>query len=511
MEFYFDFTAIDAFLADGPFLAMWRIFIAGGWVPVLLAMLYIGWQGWIAYRQEKYMAKWSFVMLAIDIPKENEQAVKAVENIFVALAGTRSGGDFIDKYWTGKVQESFSFEIASLEGYIQFYVRTVTHFRDVVEAAVYAQYPNADIREVPDYTQEAPDNFPSDEYDMWGSDIVLTNKEAYPIRTYFFFEDQLKGEFKDPMANFLESLSRLGPGEQFWVQIIVLPIDSSWKERANGVVQKLIGAKASSKKRIIDHVLDAPLGVLEYAGDQVFSRERVAGSGDVVKDPNKLMYLTPGDRGVLEAIQKKMAKIGYATKIRVVYLAKKEVYNAAKAVSGFFGAINQFTTLDMNGFRPHATFRTNKYRLFQKRRLVSMQKRVMSAYKARGTSGGGDPYVLCVEELATIYHFPEMTVKAQGVRKMEAKRGEAPFSLPTQNILQEVIPVPEVSEAEEKDASEVAPPLEEIIIDPDTIASDEQDVHFSPVQNDRSSSHASEEDIPDATGTKPEPPGNLPL
>ena len=445
MQFYIDYSILDSYFAQGPFVAMWRIFLLGGWIPLLLFFLYIIWLAWVLNRQNKFVAKWNFVVLAIDIPKLNEQALKAVESVFVALAGTRSGGDFIDKYWNGKVQESFSWEIASIEGYTQFYVRTVTHFRDVVEAAVYAQYPNADIREVPDYTENTPDNFPNEEYDVWSSDIVLTADQAYPIKTYFNFEDQLSGELKDPISNLLEGLSRLGKGEQFWIQIILTPTDDSWKKSSEKVFKKMIGANVAGSKRIIDYVLDFPTSLLEKIGDQVYGREGSVGGGGEAKEPNKIQYLTPGEKVVLEGIQKKMSRVGFFVKIRVVYLAKKEVYNGAKAVSGFFGAFSQYNSLDMNGFRPHKTYRTVKYRIFGKRRLAALQRALMRSYKSRSSSGGGNPYLLNVEELATIYHFPVLQVKAQGLSKMEATRAEAPFSLPTEFTSSDesnVVPLP---------------------------------------------------------------------
>lgn len=435
MNFYIDYAYLETFLGGNFFETLWNIFIRGGWIP----FLFFAWQafifGWKQSRQNKFKAKWVFVMLAIDIPKANLQGPKAVESIFVALAGTRSGTDFLDKYWFGKVQEFFSWEIVSTEGYIQFFVRTPKHFRDVVEAAIYAQYPDANIRETVDYTEGAPDQFPSEEYEMWGSDIIPINNTAYPIKTYPFFEDQLSGELKDPMASVLEVMSRLGPGEQLWFQLILQPVGPDWKEAADKVVKKIIGVKAPVKKTSLDKLLDLPLQLIEQTGDVIFAREATAGKPAAPASPSNVPFLSPGEKNVLEAIQKKMSKVGYACKLRVVYLAKKEVYQPAKAVSGFLGAFSQFSSLDLNGFRPHATFRTIKFRVFVKRRLTAGQRKVMRAYKTRALEGGGAPYILNVEELATVYHFPVSTEtsKTHSVKKIDAKRAEAPFSLPIES------------------------------------------------------------------------------
>ncbi len=123
-------------IAQGPLILAWYIFINGGWLFFLLFFIYGLYLGWINGRKNQFAKKWQHVLLAIDIPRNNEQTPKAVESIFIALAGAQSNPNYKDRYWTGKVQESFSFEIVSLEGYIQFLVRTPAHFRDLIEAAV---------------------------------------------------------------------------------------------------------------------------------------------------------------------------------------------------------------------------------------------------------------------------------------------------------------------------------------------------------------------------------------
>ncbi len=422
---------IDRIFIQGPLIAIWQLFLKGGWIFVLILFLSLAKFLWLNWRVSKYKSKWAFVVLAIDIPRNNEQSTKAVENVFVALAGTRSGGDFIDKWWIGKVQESFSWEICSLEGYIQFFVRTPAHFRDVIEASIFAQYPDANIREVPDYTENAPDVFPNEEYDMWGSDIVLDKSIAFPLRTYPFFEDSLSQELKDPMASFLESLSRLGPGEYFWMQMILIPTDDKWKTEGEKEVNKFAGKKSPPKYTWLNAILSFPIQLLVYAGDTIFGREAALPKRPDAPQGNPMLLLTPGQRLTLEAIEHKMSKIGYKTKIRIVYLARKEVYNGPRGVAGPLGGLQQFTDLGLNGLKPHATYRTIKKRLFKKYQLADKQTKLMQSYKRRNPLGGGQPYVLNTEEIASVYHFPVMGVKAPAVKKSEAKRAEAPFLLPT--------------------------------------------------------------------------------
>src|SRR3989344_4214570 len=110
----------------------------------------------VSSRQIKYSKKLKWHLLAIDIPKANEQSPKAVEHIFAHLAGGLSSFTKKELYWEGKFLPTFSLEIVSIEGYVQFFIRTQSKYRDLVEAAVYAQYPEAEITEVEDYTTSVP-------------------------------------------------------------------------------------------------------------------------------------------------------------------------------------------------------------------------------------------------------------------------------------------------------------------------------------------------------------------
>jgi len=102
---------------------------------------------WVQSRQIKFNQGIRYVLLAIDVPRMNEQTPQAVEQVFGQLAGAYSGLDQIEKYWVGKTQAVFSFELVSIGGYVQFLVHTPTKYRDLIEAAVYSQYPDAEIVE----------------------------------------------------------------------------------------------------------------------------------------------------------------------------------------------------------------------------------------------------------------------------------------------------------------------------------------------------------------------------
>ncbi|MBI5405344.1 MAG: hypothetical protein HY976_03920, partial [Candidatus Kerfeldbacteria bacterium] len=236
-----------------PFSALWFIFTHGGWLILIPVSFWGAFRLWLGWRQEKYHHAMKYVLLAIDVPRENETSPKAVEQIFSHLSGIQKGGNLKERYIDGYRQPSISLEIVSIEGYVQFLVHTPEKFRDLVEGAFYAQYPNAEISEVEDYAQPFKPVFPNEEFDIWGAELKLTNKQFYPIKTYPLFEHTLSQVFFDPMANILEIFSRLGRGEQIWFQILITPPHSDdWREEGLNLIKKLIGAKVHKKSRAGD-------------------------------------------------------------------------------------------------------------------------------------------------------------------------------------------------------------------------------------------------------------------
>ncbi len=215
---------------------------------MLISFIAMGWEFWILTIRDKYIAKTKFILLAIDVPKEIEPNLKAIEHIYSQFAGIYSNPNFIEKWFKGQVQLYISVELVSIGGYIQFIVRTPEKYRDLVESSFYAQYPEAEITEVEDYTKDAPDKFPNDKYEILGSGIVFAKPSPYPIKTYVAFEHSLSQQLADPMAGLLEIMSKIRQGEQLWIQLVLRPKEKSdWIDEAKRIVNKIIGEKVKTK------------------------------------------------------------------------------------------------------------------------------------------------------------------------------------------------------------------------------------------------------------------------
>lgn len=432
-----------------PAIFAWEFLRAGGWVYALALFLagivVLSGRMFLHRRQKRYLESLNYIMLALDIPKGNEQTPKAVESIFAHLHGIQRGGNWIDVLWKGYLQAPISVELVGLEGEIQFLVRVPAESRDLVEAAIYAQYPDAAITEVADYTNFVPDNFVEEGYDLWGTEMLLYNKQVYPIRTYPFFEHSLTQQFLDPLASLLEILSKLGPTEQVWIQLVLSPASDEWKEEGRDEVKRLLGDVPAPQP----FLGGAPQAFYRDVYQMITASiiEPVPQEKPEKKEKIKYSELTGGQKTVVEAMEIKTAKLGWYTRFRVVYLAKKDYFMKSRGVAGVLGALKQYNTQDLNGFKPDKDTKTGADYWMVKRRVKALQDRILFHYKRRSFyrkflpsrlskwyshTREPKPYILNVEELASIFHFPVMTVKAPQVQKTEARRAEPPTRLPVE-------------------------------------------------------------------------------
>lgn len=406
-----------------------------GFIYVFVIVL-MGYDLWLNAKQVKWFSKIKWVFLAIDIPRDSEQTPKAVEQLFSTLSGAHTPISFKEKM-QGQFQLSFSFEIISIDGYVQFLVRAPDYWRDLVESAVYSQYPDAEITEVNDYTTDIPSKFPNDSYNMWGTEVVPVAPDILPFKTYTEFEDSVSGEFKDPMASIIETMSKIRNGEQVWLQLLVRPTGAEWTKKSAAAAAKIAGKKGPAPKKSLLNRLLSPIWNLIFLsnGEIMFWWTDAAANSskkDQKKDdlPSMMLHLTPGERGTLEAIEHKASKIGFQCKLRLIYLSPHNIYNPGRVISQIFGSIKQFSTNDLNAFKPHAKTKTKIEWFMVKKRLAWRRQNLIRAYKFRSNMAGANHYILNTEELASIWHFPSRDIRTPLLQKTESKKSEPPSTLP---------------------------------------------------------------------------------
>jgi hypothetical protein len=414
----------------------------------------VAWIFWIHYIQQDFISGIDFALLEIVPPRDVLRSPKAME-LFITNAlyhMSNKGGK--EEYWQGAVWFWFSLEIASIEGQVHFYIRTPTRVQGLIETQIYAQYPQSQVKVAEDYTLAVDEISPESAWNGWGCEFGLDKPEAYPIRTYvdFGLDKDPKEEFKvDPISPVIEFFGSLQKGEQMWLQIIVTPSKKTYRTHGKWFATHdwVEQARVEVKKLLKDYTSIKGKGVILGADARV--EVRVPAFLD----------------NTVKAMNLKITKIGFDTGIRVFYAAKKEAFNMsnrrnvrlifrqyakpdsnqlnrinstqADAYSGIFGLSSKkimiLANRMLNEYRERAFFHLPlRHHVFSKHTIVWPLESIISAsvfvtpfflpYFHHKT------FVLNVEELATLWHFPGQILQVPTLERIESKEASPPTNLP---------------------------------------------------------------------------------
>jgi len=387
-------------------------------MPVLLFLLLNAL--FLAYMKVKFISEIKWLVLEIKAPRDVSRSPKAMESVFSGLHGILDKPKTWDKITKGKTQLWYSLEMIGRGGETDFFVRTPEQFRNLVETQFYAHYPNCEIKVLSeDHINVLPPH-PSEEYDVFGAEYILTKEDAYPIRTYVQFEElnpsREPGAIPriDPLAAISELYSSLTPGEYMGVQILVAPTGDEWVKAGQEVVDKLAGKKPKAPKASL-------LSKIVFAIDKWIPGGAAPGEE---KKEEKREQPTPGQYEALKALE---SKLGFECVIRFIYSAPKETFQKAR-VSALGGAFKQFNTYNLNGFKWNMRVATLAKQPFKKRKVRRKKLFILNNFKKRAFVN--KKMILTVEELATIFHFPDIVVRSPLIPRIEAKKGEPPIGLP---------------------------------------------------------------------------------
>lgn len=384
---------------------------------------------WMYHINEAYWASATWSLLEIIPPKNIEKSPKPMESIFAGFSGVEKGFTTYETYVEGMFTDYMSLEMVSDEGAVHFYIRTMKKHRHLLEGNLYAQYPDVEIVEVSDYVDNFPKFIPNSQWTLWGADVATTKKhDAYPIRTYSTYEETITGTMIDPLAGLIEVMGKLGPGQHIWIQWVITPTSPSW----NNTVGKELADKLKGKEKKKENPLEMVLTDISDVFSNIFKylSGPIEFEAEKKKDDLPLdMRLSPVERDVLKAVEGNLGKVQYYVKGRCIYVTKRENYDMSLGVSSIWGALKQFGDDNLNGFKPDSESKTSvHYDFFKKARLGYRQNKLFRRYKNRNRDGVKT--VMSAEELATVFHLPDMNVMAPAMSRVEAKRGGAPSNLP---------------------------------------------------------------------------------
>lgn len=321
------------------------------------------------------------VVLKIAVPVKNDKKPLAAEQFFQALHGALQGKE--------KSKEHFSFEIFANPIGIYFLVVCNQRYKTFIENQIYAQYPEAQIEVVHDYAENGVQKL---DVHRAGTELILGREYFLPIRTFDNFE-------VDPLASITSSISKLEQSTEVWVQVIVRPLDNKWQKAGLKYIEGLKNKKDDEGNKI-------------------------------QPDESK--------KGEFAEIEKKNRKVGFQFKIRILIQGNDSQYTKS-LLEDVEASFKQFQTGQFNSL---VKKKEKKKHLFsfvnagikninkniQGKRLGDVltfpQKYLLRYLDERETD------IINIEELASIFHLPNESVKTPNISWAKSRKLEFPLNLP---------------------------------------------------------------------------------
>ncbi|MGE5297907.1 MAG: hypothetical protein ACM3KM_01970 [Acidobacteriaceae bacterium] len=420
-----------------------------GWLLFLWVGIWVWYKLRIAGAQARYGATLKWIFLEVRIDELNERSPLAMEQIIAALHAIHTGYTWGERF-NGKFVTTVSCEIVSLGGRVSFIFKMVDRYRDLFESAVFAQYPKAEIYEVEDYLKHLPRIYDPEtaEFDFWGTQMNKRKdgtESCYPIKTYPSFEHTQQKTIIDPLAGVLEVMSNIQPYELLVSQMVVKPVDESWKKATEKILEKLRGNPAPKRKKgAMDFMFDLPLQLISGLANIVLPGGGEAAPAKPVREkeeqPSKIQYLSEGQKDVISAVEGQLAKISYEIKLRLFYLAPKDKFNKGLRVPQIIGGYRNFDNPAVNGLKPDLkrTWTDSGFKYFESlekplrdhQKLVRKRK-FLTAFKDRDHYKGSGKTILNTEEVATLFHFPQSpNVRVSQLERVVTVKSAPPSDLP---------------------------------------------------------------------------------
>jgi len=355
------------------------------WLPIVLVLGFLTWRNY--KKVETAAPEVESDLLILEIPKTNDKQELAAEQLFASLHGILR--DKSELKMNNGIQEHLSFEVASVNGQIRFYAWVPKPLRSFVESQIYSQYPTVQIR-------EADEDYVAHEREhsvIHTSEIVLTDNEALPIKTFQNFE-------VDPLAGITGTLAKLETtGEETWIQILVRPIADDWHKQSESWIKSVKAGKSS---------VFSGGGAAFFGGifEALWKPPEESAKADAPKE------LSDRNKTRISEAETKAAKLGYQVKIRLAYLGDDTTI-ARQRMQAIVGTFKQYNSTNLNGFKVSS---------------ASYKSEDLVKYRQRSFGRGG--FILNIEELASVFHLPHTNVETPNIVWASSKTAEPPAKLP---------------------------------------------------------------------------------
>ncbi|MFH1078448.1 MAG: type IV secretion system DNA-binding domain-containing protein [Patescibacteria group bacterium] len=322
-----------------------------------------------------------------------QEKIAVMETIFGTL-GALKGERGIMSWVLGR-SDHFAFEIVVHHDKISFFAAVPGPYRNFIEEQVHAQYPDAEIEDVPDYNIFMPTGI------VMGSYLKLRRENAFPIKTYRKLDS-------DPLNSLTNALSKVTGEDGAAIQFVVRPARPKWRTEGVHI------ARAMQQGKKLSQVKGSIVGAV---GKELKDFASTAKPGE--KKPDEPYKLTPLEEEMVKGLEEKSSKAGLDVNVRIV-VSSSDAAKAQRTMNDILGAYGQHNIYEYGN-----SFTTSKP-TFQS---VIIRHFIFRHFDTRYG------IVLNSEELASLFHMPLPTTETPKIDWLLARRALPPSNLPSEGTI----------------------------------------------------------------------------
>jgi hypothetical protein len=317
-------------------------------------------------------------------------------------------------------------EIGFVDGKIALFARASARAAALVESQIYAQFPDAEIE------HESPDLFDVKEGETaYSCDMTLTSPEFFPIKRHPQFTDLTTRQQIDTIAGITSALVRYPkPGMRGHVEIVLKPVGSHYRHKILHFLPLLNKGLAKHSESYVNllsslhlakgwkKLVAIPPYILLGGFRAWFPSLRGPDisivTGEVTEssshdDDIKSSMRSHEREDAITGAADKVNRLLFRACIRVSVIAPTKYAHEAEAkVEEIASSFRQFTLPESNGFKAER----------------------IRPYKKLSHGVQKHPYVLSAEEVATLWHIPNILMKTPNFDWVLSKKLEPPVDLP---------------------------------------------------------------------------------
>ncbi len=306
-----------------------------------------------------------------------------------------------------------SLELIYSDGQLSFYIVTYRDYASLITQQITSNYPDAEVCIIK--ASQFPDIKPAG-FTLRAASIGKVNDDIFPLKTYKYFED-------DPLSTLTNNFGSLKKTDKAAFQIVVKPRGSSWNKKAKnaaGMVAKGQYKKGSKDSFVWEAIkmLFAPIVWIFDMFTNTPGDGSTAAPGAASGDSYKIF--NQAEQESHKAVGESAGQPGYQASLRLL-VSSDDSMSAKNALESLVGAMSMFTD-EYNNKLDNPQIEDALAFFFAPIRYFAYRFRMIGFLQAKS--------VFSVDELSTIYHFPDINYNKSPILKwLEYKMIAPPHNL----------------------------------------------------------------------------------